>query len=158
MLKHIFYIILFLLPNFSFSQITLTQTQADAVMISGPELDRKNWNMGSTAGHSEGYAHDFTLPTGTSCQKISNIQVVVTISSYVLNSPPPGCTPDPIYYNIYKGCGLYTGGATCSTSNLITEQFFPPPSSFPNIRTFNFGCPLNGEVLLLSLETTLALI
>jgi len=144
MLKHIFYIILFFLPLFSISQITLTQTQADAVMIAGPELDRKNWNMGSTSGHSEGYAHDFTLPTGTSCQKISNIQVVVTISSYVLNSPPPGCTPDPIYYNIYKGCGLYTGGATCSTSNLITEQFFPPPGSFPNIRTFNFGCPLNG--------------
>jgi CHU_C Type IX secretion signal domain/SprB repeat len=125
-----------------FGQITLIQDRTNATV----GLDRKNFNSGSTAAHSDGYAHDFTLPTGTSCQKISSIQVLVNITSYTLNNPAPGCTPADVYINVYKGCGPYTGGATCAASNLVEQPFYPP-SHFPGVKTSNYGCPLNGAGL-----------
>jgi len=135
LLKYINICLFLLFPLLSKSQITLTQTHTNATV----GLDRKNWNMGSTAIHSQGYAHDFTLPAApNACSKITSIQVSVNITNYATNHPP-GCNHTQLYYNIFYGCTTYTGGASCAVSNLIGEPFFPPNTSLP---TQTYGCPL----------------
>ncbi len=138
MLKYISFIFLFLVPCFSFSQIMM-QTQADAVI----GLDRKAFlGLGITSDHSDGYAHDFTLPASTGpCQKIVGINVVINLTGYSNNNVCPHPT---LYYNLYYGCGTYSGGATClPLNNLIAEPNFAPNTSPP---AFNFGCPLGGPI------------
>ena len=114
MLKHIFFIILFLLPHFSFSQVFI-QTQGDALI----GLDRKAFlGLGNTSDHSDGYAHDFTLPPSTNaCQKIVGITVAINLTGYTNNNTCPHPT---LYYNLFYGCGPYSGGATClPATNMI---------------------------------------
>ena len=137
MLKHIFFIILFLLPHFSFSQVFI-QTQGDALI----GLDRKAFlGLGNTSDHSDGYAHDFTLPPSTNaCQKIVGITVAINLTGYTNNNTCPHPT---LYYNLFYGCGPYSGGATClPATNMIAQPNFAPNTSPP---PFNFGCPLGGS-------------
>ena len=142
LLKYFSVCILLIIPFLSKGQVTLTQDQTDAVI----GIDRKNWNMGSTASHSQGYAHDFTLPPmNGSCEMITNIQVTINITSYVPNSPP-GCTPGQVYFNIYYGCTPYSGGASCPVANLIGEPNYNP-NGIVGSYAYSYGCPLNGTGL-----------
>ena len=95
MLKYLYSFLIFLLPAFSFSQIFIEeQNETEATMIG---LDRKNWNMGSTAGHSEGYHHDFMLPLRENpCQKIVGITVDIVLNGYTNNNVCPHTT---LFYN-----------------------------------------------------------
>ncbi len=130
-----------LLFNSAFCQIILIQTQNDATI----GLDRKAFNgLGNTSQSSDGYAHDFTLPESTSsCQRISGISVAINLTGYTNNSLP-GCPPITLYYNLFYGCGTYSGGATClPASNLIAEPNFAPNTSPP---PFNFGNPLGSPL------------
>jgi gliding motility-associated-like protein len=137
-LKYLFITISLIIPILSKSQIILTQTHTNAIV----GLDRKNWNNGSTVIHSQGYAHDFTLPAAPNpCSKITSIQVSVNITNFSTNHPP-GCNHTQLYYNIFYDCNPYPvigGGASCAVSNLIGEPFFPPGTSLP---TQTYGCPL----------------
>ncbi len=132
---------LILVTDFSFGQVfTLTQTHTNATI----GLDRKAWaGLGNTSGHSDGYAHDFTLPARTSpCQQITSISVVINLTGYT--NPGGPCPHSVLYYNLFYGCGTYSGGATClPATNLIAEPNFPPNTSPP---PFNFGNPLGGPV------------
>lgn len=142
LLKYFSVCILLIIPFLSKGQVTLTQDQTDAVI----GIDRKNWNMGNTSSHSQGYAHDFTLPSmNGSCEKITNIQVTINITSYVPNSPP-GCIPGQVYFNIYYGCNPYSGGASCPIANLIGEPNYNP-SGIVGSYAYSYGCPLNGTGL-----------
>jgi gliding motility-associated-like protein len=130
-----------LLFNSAFGQIILTQNQNDATI----GLDRKAFNgLGNTSQSSDGYAHDFTLPESTSsCQRISGISVAINLTGYTNNSLP-GCPPITLYYNLFYGCGTYSGGATClPASNLIAQPNFAPNTSPP---PFNFGNPLGSPL------------
>ncbi|TPV35046.1 T9SS type B sorting domain-containing protein [Paucihalobacter ruber] len=130
-----------LLHSSTFGQIILTQTHSDATI----GLDRKAFlGLGNTSQSSDGYAHDFTLPERTSsCERISAISVVINLTSYTNNSLP-GCPPITLYYNLFYGCGTYSGGATClPATNLIAEPNFAPNTSPP---TFNFGNPLGSPL------------
>ena len=139
MFRCLFLFFLSLSSCYSFGQVVLTQTHSDATI----GLDRKAWaGLGVTGGHSDGYAHDFTLPARTNpCQQISAISVVITLTGYSNNNFCPHST---IYYNLFYGCGTYTGGATClPANNLIAEPNFPPNTGPP---PFNFGNPLGSPI------------
>ncbi len=139
---HRYFTVFFLIlaTDFSFGQVfTLTQTHANATI----GLDRKAWaGLGNTLNHSDGYAHDFTLPARTNpCQQIASISVVINLTGYTYIGP---CPHGPLYYNLFYGCGTYSGGATClPATNLIAEPNFPPNTSPP---PFNFGNPLGGPI------------
>jgi len=120
-------------------QVVMTQNQNDATI----GLDRKAWaGMGNTGNHSDGYAHDFTLPQSTNaCQQITGITVVIALTGHNTNNV---CPSNTVYYNLYYGCNTYTGGATCLPgTSLIAEPNLPPNVSPP---PFNFGNPLGGPV------------
>ena len=134
-------IVLFIIlqTNSFFGQIVFTQDHNDATI----GLDRKAWaGLGNTANHSDGYAHDFTLPARTnSCEQISGISVEISLSNYIYSGP---CSHFETYYNLFYGCTPYAGGATClPATNLIAEPNFPPNTSPP---VFNFGNPLGSPV------------
>jgi hypothetical protein len=119
-------ILLSLFCNFVLSQtttVTLTpQTQANAII----GLDRKNWNGGSTALHSQGYAHDFTLPASPGpCFKITSIRVLVDVNAPIVNNAP-GCDHTELYYNLYQN-NTYSGGAT---ANFFKERRANPGVDF----------------------------
>ena len=117
----------------------MTQNQSNATI----GLDRKAWaGIGNTGNHSDGYAHDFTLPQSTNpCQQITGITVNITITGSNTNNI---CPSNTVYYNLYYGCSTYTAGATCLPgTSLIAEPNLPPNVSPP---TFNFGNPLGGPV------------
>ncbi|MBK7637498.1 MAG: hypothetical protein IPJ13_26830 [Saprospiraceae bacterium] len=119
-------ILLSLFCNFVLSQtttVTLTpQTQANAII----GLDRKNWNGGSTALHSQGYAHDFTLPASPGpCFKITSIRVLVDVNAPIVNNAP-GCDHTELYYNLYQN-NTYSGGAT---ANFFKERRTNPGVDF----------------------------
>lgn len=77
MLKYSIIFLLIFFSEISFSQIVLTQNHNDAAI----GLDRKAFvGIGNTSQHSDGYAHDFTLPTSTNpCQKIVGIAVNIVL-------------------------------------------------------------------------------
>ena len=130
---------IFIFYGSAFGQIILTQTHTEATI----GLDRKAFlGLGNTSDHSDGYAHDFTLPTRTNpCQEITGITVVINLTGYTNNNICPHPT---LYYNLFYGCGTYGGGATClPATNLIAEPNFPPNTSPP---PFNFGNPLGSPL------------
>ncbi len=146
-LDHLFLFIFISLSCFSFAQTTqivIIETEADAVV----GLDRKAFiGLGNTSDHSQGYAHDFTLPEAENeCQSITGISVQVTVSSFTNTG---GCPHPTLYYNLYYGCASYNGGATClPASNLLAEPNFAPGSNSPLFNYGNpFGSPLNGDLV-----------
>jgi hypothetical protein len=146
--KHSLLLFLILLANTSFSQTTtqvvLTETQADATV----GLDRKDFlNTGIPSDHSEGYAHDFTLPEAENdCQSITGVSIQVVVSGFTNNS---SCAHSTLFYNLYYGCGSYSGGASCSPgTNLLAEPNFAPGSNSPLFNFGNpFGSPSNGNLV-----------
>jgi hypothetical protein len=134
--------------NFLNGQVVLTQTHTNATI----GLDRKAFlGLGNTSAHSDGYAHDFTLPAGANpCQKISSINVVIALTNYTNNN---SCPHPTLYYNLYYGCGPYSGGATClPATSMIAQPNFAPNTSPP---PFNYGCPLGSSSLLPSIQSRL---
>lgn len=102
-------------------------------------LDRKDWNGGNTAFHSEGILHNFDLPNNTfgSCKKISSIEVNITINNVDISGLPPGCPPPGSYYiNINQNCPDLTP-ASCNVANLVYENPNNPLSS----QVLNFTSP-----------------
>lgn len=139
MFRCLIVLFLILLSDFSFGQVVLTQTHSDATI----GLDRKAWNgLGNTSAHSDGYAHDFTLPASTNpCQMITGITVEISHTAYTNNNVCPHYTT---YYNLFYGCTSYAGGATClPATNLIAEPNYAPNVSPP---PFNFGSPLGSPL------------
>ena len=139
MFRCLIVLFLILLTDFSFGQVVLTQTHSDATI----GIDRKAWNgLGNTSSHSDGYAHDFTLPASTNpCQKITGIAVEISHTGYTNNNV---CPHFETYYNLFYGCTSYTGGATClPATNLIAEPNYAPNTNPP---PFNFGSPLGSPL------------
>ena len=140
MFRHLIVLFIILLPDFSFGQtIVLTQTNSDAVI----GVDRKAFvGLGNTSLHSDGYAHDFTLPALTNpCEQITGIRVDINLTGYTNIG---GCPHSILYYNLFYGCTSYAGGASCLPStNLIAEPNFPPNTSPP---PFIFGNPLGSPL------------
>ena len=98
------------------------QTEASATI----DLDRKDFNNGSTVIHSQASMHNFTLPENTfgDCKYISNVSIEITVNSVDYDFPA-GCNPPGVfYYNIALGCEDFTP-ASCNTSNLIGEPNTP---------------------------------
>ena len=139
MFRYLIILFLILLTDFSFGQIVLIQTHSDATI----GLDRKAWSgLGNTSPLSDGYAHDFTLPTRTNpCQKITDIKVEINFTGYTNNGT---CPHFETYFNLFYGCTSYTGGATCLPSTSLIAE----PNYAPNINPppFNFGNPLGSPV------------
>lgn len=100
-------------------------------------LDRKNFTMGSTTILSEGYLHNFDLPTAAlnPCKKISQVTVNITINSFTSN-PPAGCTVGPYFTNLYTSCPSIAP-ASCPLANILEEFSNPSPTS----TTRNYSCP-----------------
>lgn len=99
------------------------QTEDDAF----EGLERKDWNSGSTAAHSEGSMHNFTLPDNTfgDCKRISNVLIEINAIGVDLSNLPVDCPPPaPYYYNIATNCPDFTP-ASCNTSNLVGEPNTP---------------------------------
>lgn len=146
MVRYLIVLFLILLTNFSFSQRTviLTQTQNDAIK----GIDRKAWaGIGNVSGHSDGYANDFTLPPRINpCEKITNVKVDVIFTGY---SNASACPHYNTYFNIFYGCNTYTGGATCSIANVISETPYPVNTN-PATRNFaigDFGGNLSVDII-----------
>lgn len=131
--------ILFLVFCFGFSTQTgiaqiinlPCQTQTNAFV----GLDRNNWNSGSTALHSEGLLHNFTLPANTfgQCKKIEQIEVLV---DYILTDEsglPAGCGVFNYFTNLYVGCSDFNP-ASC----FIFDQVGQNPA---NDQTLTYTCP-----------------
>lgn len=130
-------------------------------------LDRKDWNGGSTASHSEGTLHNYVLPLNTfgPCKFISEVEVQITIFNVDISNLPGDCAPPGAYYvNIYTGCPS-TAPASCDPSTTLlyenpniptinsqTLTFNSPPEDFPFGEDFsvdivpvmNVGCT-NGQ-------------
>ena len=110
----------------SFGQIVNLGCQEEDVAVE--DLERKNWNGGSTAAHSEGSMHNFTLPTNTfgDCKRISNITIEIDAIGVDLSNLPPDCVPTPVpyYYNIHTGCADFIP-ASCPGTNLLGEPNTP---------------------------------
>lgn len=69
------------------------------------DLDRNDWNSGSTANHSEGYALNFDLPSQVDpCTKITKLIVTVTVNDNQ-EALPPGCTMFAYFENMYLSAG-----------------------------------------------------
>jgi len=100
-------------------------------------VDRKDWNMGSTASHSEGYLMNFGIPANSFgvCKKITQVEIVFTINSVDQSGLDPSCGAVVFFTNIYLGCGSVTP-ASCPTSALIGEI-----DAFPASQTLTFTCP-----------------
>jgi len=114
-------------------------------------LDRKNWNNGNTANHSEGYMLNFALPTNTFgiCKKIESVDIDFTINSIDDSGLPADCLPGGIgnyWTNIYLGCPSFAP-ASCPVGNIISEF----PSNPIGTQTVSFTCPPDdfpfGEIL-----------
>ncbi|PWH84043.1 hypothetical protein DIS18_05715 [Algibacter marinivivus] len=144
MFRYLIALFLILVTDFSFGQIVLTQTHNDATI----GLDRKAWNgLGNTSIHSDGYAHDFTLPLRTNpCEQITGITVEVNYTGYTNNN---ACPHYVTYYNQFYGCTTYAGGATClPATNLIAEPNYPPNTNPPPFVYGNpLGSPLNSNIV-----------
>ena len=108
------------------SQIVNLGCQTEDIAVE--DLERKNWNGGSTASHSQGSMHNFTLPINTfgDCKRISNITIEIDAIGVDLTNLPPDCipTPTPFYYNIHTGCAPYVP-ASCPGTNLLGESNTP---------------------------------
>ena len=139
MLRSIIVLFVILSMDVSIGQVVLTQTQSDAII----GIDRKAWaGLGNTAPLSDGYAHDFILPTSTdSCEQITGISVEVNFTGYTNNG---SCPHFETYFNLFYGCTPYVGGATClPATNLIAEPNYPVNI---NPTPFNFGNPLGSPL------------
>ncbi len=137
MCKNIFYVFFFILFVLNIQAQVVSVgcfNQNDATI----GLDRKNWNNGSTAIHSEGYLLNFTLPDDIygDCKKISNIEFDLTVNSIDISGMPPGCVIGAYYINVYQSCPGF-GGASCPLPNLIDEF----PNGFLSSQTFGYNCP-----------------
>ena len=134
-----YYIVLFLTlaTNLSFGQVVLTQTHNDATI----GLDRKAWNgLFNTTQHSDGYAHDFTLPSSTNpCEEIESISIEINFTDYTTNG---SCPHTETFINMFYECTTYAGGATCLPNPyLIEEENLPVNLSSA---TYNYTNPTNG--------------
>jgi len=139
MFRYLIVLFLTLLTDLSFGQVVLSQTHNDATI----GIDRKAWNgLGNTSSHSDGYAHDFTLPARTNpCQQITGIRVEISLTDYINNNV---CPHFENYFNLFYGCTSYAGGATClPATNLIAEPNYAPNTS---PQPFNFGSPLGSSL------------
>lgn len=153
LLKVVFYTTCFLiLANIGQSQtVNLTcQTEVDGVL----ELDRKNWNGGSSLFHSEGTMHNFDFPTNTfgDCKFISNVDVEITIIDIDVSNLAVDCpVPVDYYINIATGCPSFMP-ATCDPSNFIYEAPSNPlvsiniPFTNPPV-DFQFGDVLSVDIV-----------
>jgi len=129
------YVVLILICSYQVDGQTYTQDQDDATF----GIDRKNWNEDSFAIHSQGYMHDFTLPSmNSSCEKITGVSVNINVTNYIDNTPI-SCFPSELYLNLFYGCTPYSGPISCEESNVIGEQ---PVAVGAGNYNFNFGCPL----------------
>ena len=127
-----------LISSLSKGQV-FVQTHNDAAI----GLDRKAWNgLNNTTQHSDGYAHDFTLPPSSDpCEEISSISVEVNFTNYTNNN---ACPHYLTYFNMFYGCSTYSGGATClPATNLIAEPNYPVNVNPP---IFNYGNPLGSPL------------
>lgn len=111
----------------SFGQIVDLGCQEEDVAVE--DLERKNWNGGSTAAHSEGSMHNFTLPLEADygpCKRISNITIEIDAIGVDLSNLPADCIPTPVpyYYNIHTGCADFIP-ASCPGTNLLGEPNTP---------------------------------
>ncbi|RNC88000.1 MAG: gliding motility-associated C-terminal domain-containing protein [Winogradskyella sp.] len=139
MLRYNIALFLILLTGISFGQVILTQTHNDATI----GIDRKAWNgLGNITQHSDGYAHDFTLPSSANpCEEISSISIEINFTGYSNNNV---CPHYLTYFNMFYGCTTYVGGATClPATNLIAEPNYPVNVNPP---TFNYGNPLGSPL------------
>ncbi|MDC1379272.1 hypothetical protein N8273_01400, partial [Algibacter sp.] len=139
MFRYLIVLFLILLTDFSFGQTVMIQTHSDAII----DLDRKDFlGTGIPSDHSDGYAHDFTLPARTNpCQQITDISVEISLTNYTYTGP---CPHYETYFNLFYGCTSYAGGATClPATNLLAEPNYPPNTSPP---VFNFGNPLGSPL------------
>ena len=132
--SNLVFVAIFLLPIFSFGQIEVLpcQTEADATL----DLDRKDWNMGSTVFHSEASMHNFQLPDNTygPCKLISSVTFDITVNSIDFSNMPPDCPIPTIFFiNITEGCPSFVP-ASCDLANLIDEIGAPL-----NLGTTSFG-------------------
>lgn len=103
-------------------------------------LDRKNWNGGSTAFHSEGTLHNFDLPINTfgPCKTISNIEITFNVISVDYSNLAADCPqPTDFYVNMNIGCPS-TAPASCDESNLVYQS---PNPDILNLPTINISSP-----------------
>ena len=111
----------------TFSQVVDLPCQTEDVAVE--DLERKDWNGGSTAIHSEGSMHSFTLPLEADygpCKIITNITIEIDAIGVDLSNLPADCIPTPVpyYYNIHTGCVDFIP-ASCPGTNLIGESNTP---------------------------------
>ena len=97
-------------------------------------LDRKNWNGGSTANHSEGMMLNFVLPEKDGCQQIEEIDIDITVFLVDDSGLQSECGGIAYYVNMYAGCGDFAP-ASCPESNIIDE----PNSPNFNSQNYNFN-------------------
>jgi len=97
-------------------------------------LDRKNWNGGSTANHSEGMMLNFVLPEKEGCQQIQDIDIEITVFLVDDSGLQSECGAIIYYVNMYAGCGDFAP-ASCPESNIIAE----PNSPNFNSQNWNFS-------------------
>lgn len=103
-------------------------------------LDRKDWNGGSTANHSEGMLLNFVLPEKEGCQQIQDIDIEITVFLVDDSGLQSECGAIIYYVNMYAGCGDFAP-ASCPESNIIAEPNSPNFNSQDwsfNSNNFNF--------------------
>jgi gliding motility-associated-like protein len=139
--------------QFGSSQIVNLPCQTEDVAVE--DLERKDFETpsGSTAIHSEGSMHNFTLPLASDfdpCKIISNITIEINAIGVDLSNLPPDCAPTPLpyYYNIALGCPDFTP-ASCNTANLLGEPNTPTftNQNFSYNGDFDFGENLSVDIV-----------
>lgn len=145
----VFAIILFSVNSYGQQTVQLgCQTEDVAV----EDLERKNFNNGSTVIHSQGSMHNFTLPSNTfgPCKRISNITIEIDAIGVDLTNLPPDCVPTPLpyYYNIALSCPDFTP-ASCNTANLLGEPNTPTfvDQNLSYNGDFDFGENLSVDIV-----------
>ena len=140
--------ILFVVLNSATAQVEVLPCQypADATI----EIDRKIFPF----DHSQGYLHNFILPSAPvdPCKKIQNVDVQINIFSVDVTNLGT-CVLGAYYYNIYLGCPLMMEG-TCPTANLLAEPNSPNATSSnipfvctPGVLEFPFGEVLGVDIV-----------
>ncbi|MDF1699288.1 MAG: gliding motility-associated C-terminal domain-containing protein [Saprospiraceae bacterium] len=153
-IKAIFSLLLIVL-NVYYCQSQIVDLGCQEEDVAVEDLERKDFETpsGSTAIHSEGSMHNFTLPSASDygpCKIISNITIVISAFGVDLTNLPPDCipTPQPFYYNIALGCPDFTP-ASCPTTNLLGEPNTPTftNQNFSYNGDFDFGENLSVDIV-----------